>query len=590
MKNIKHRLTLRFVIQLAVSGVIVLILAGLCILWVLHRFEQINLSKDFASVGLEKLVESSQLGSDGFVFDTRLLDQVKANNGWLQSLDEEGRVTLSYNTPQDVPMQYDPGELLAYWVGHKPFPYGLYLWIQEKDGKLFTLIYGVKNEMEPLMNQVKNEARLAADGSLQLPDTAEARLKALGGYVQWLDITGKELGSYNKPDHVPHQYTIQELALRLSDREHYGYAVVTSYDQDTGRTWLIALPNTISKNPGAKSFLPPEAKVVILGVTAMFLAMLLVFILLSLWNAHRFGAPMLHTMAWLDSLSHKIYREPMDRKGLSISRNASGQWKRRYRTYAEVMLSLDKLSTTLQRDETMREQTQELREQWISGITHDLKTPLSSIKGYAHLLAEGQYDWTNEEVRTFSRVMLEKSTHMDTLINDLAMTYRLQAGIRPPETEELDLHGWLRDYLARAASDPEHQDHLIQYEPTDKHMTVHTYTPWLQRIVDNLIANAFLHNHPDTMLTISLQHDHEQEQAILTFRDSGSGMDERTLEGLFERYYRGTNTIHSTEGSGLGMAISKGLVEALGGTVSAESEWGKGTTIQLKFPCKKATA
>lgn len=62
--------------------------------------------------------------------------------------------------------------------------------------------------------------------------------------------------------------------------------------------------------------------------------------------------------------------------------------------FSDVMVSIEKLSANLQRDQALRQQTENLREEWIAGVTHDLKTPLSSITGYAHLLAEPSYDWS----------------------------------------------------------------------------------------------------------------------------------------------------------------------------------------------------
>lgn len=187
---------------------------------------------------------------------------------------------------------------------------------------------------------------------------------------------------------------------------------------------------------------------------AMFTAIFVSFLLLSLWQAHRFGVPLLHMLTWLDSLGRAVYQEPVDHRGIHRSRMRSGKWKRRYRIFIDVMHSIDKLSGTLQRDQALRQQTESLREEWIAGITHDLKTPLVAIKGYAYLLAEPQYDWTVAEVRKFSSTILEKSAHMEMLINDLAMTYRLKSSTRPSESEEIELNSWLQGALKQAAADP----------------------------------------------------------------------------------------------------------------------------------------
>lgn len=119
--NIKRRLTLKFVLQLAITGMVVLAISALTLTWILLRFLDISLTRDFASVGLEQLIESSKVDENGFQFSPSLLEQVKKNKGWLQSLNEDGQVESAYNTPKDVPKQYGPGELVAYWTGISRF-------------------------------------------------------------------------------------------------------------------------------------------------------------------------------------------------------------------------------------------------------------------------------------------------------------------------------------------------------------------------------------------------------------------------------------------------------------------------------------
>ncbi|WP_438348342.1 sensor histidine kinase [Paenibacillus sp. FA6] len=577
----KRRLTLRFILQLVIAGIVVLLFAAICVIWVVQRFADISMSHDFASVGLERLVESSELSEEGIRFDSDLLAQVKKNDGWLQSLDENGRVEKSYNTPADVPKNYDPGELVAYWTGTAPFPYDLYLWIQEKDGKLFTLIYGITNDILPLLEKISTDTSITSAGQLELPAGVGGRIEALGGYVQLLDSEGFEIATYNKPNDIPTQFTIQELALRTMYSDRYGFNVSSSYEDHTGRTWLIGLPNERSDAEGSAMLLPEEIQVLLIGIAAMFAAMLIVFILLSLWNAHRFGVPMIHMLDWLDSLGKSKYEEPNDSKGIPRSRTRSGKWRPRYRIFTEVMHSLDKLSITLQRDQVLRHETNSLRGEWIAGITHDLKTPLSSIKGYAHLLAEPKYEWSMEEVRKYSSNMLNKSSHMAMLISDLEMTYRLTTGVTPPESDVIELNGWLRTALKQIAIHPEYGEGRIRFIPAETEVLTELYTPWLERIVNNLTANALLHNSPDTVLTVTLWVGERGKGMTIQFTDNGHGMDDDTTNRLFERYYRGTDTSTTPNGSGLGMAISKGLVEAMSGQIHVATSLGEGTEIRL---------
>ena len=82
--------------------------------------------------------------------------------------------------------------------------------------------------------------------------------------------------------------------------------------------------------------------------------------------------------------------------------------------------SLEHLSITLKKNDAMRQVLQQTREEWITGLTHDLKTPLSSIYGYALLLESNQYNWIDRDIQQFGSVMKEKSQYMTTLIDDLS--------------------------------------------------------------------------------------------------------------------------------------------------------------------------
>jgi len=587
--SMKRRLAARFIIQLVVAGLIALLAAALCTIWILDRFADINVSKNFAEAGLEQLVESSELGEDGIKFAPSLLEQVKKKGGWLQTLDETGQVAFSYNAPADVPKHYAPGELMDYWYKRKDFPYDLMLWIREKNDRKYTVLYGFQDDYYQLLKQTVKEGHLSDDGQLLLPQKVKSRVTALNGYIQLINAQGEELASYNKPDHAASHYSFQDLALRTVYNERYGYHLMSNYITETGQTWVILFPNYSGGSDGKQALIPDEARTLIIGIGSMVVVLIMMLVLLSLWHAHRFMAPVLHMLRWLNFLGKGTYAEPVNRSGIAYSRKRSGGWRSRYKIFSEVLESIQGLSVKLQEDQELRSQNRQLREEWITGITHDLKTPLSSIKGYAHMLAEPEYEWSPEEVRHFSQIMLDKSTHMDTLINDLGLTYRLNAGVQPPQGELIELNTWLARTLELLATNPAFGKDRIVFCPAAAPLHVILHPPWLERVVSNLVANAMLHNPPQTVLTVSamLQPHREREtELVLAFSDNGSGMNEQTAEKLFDRYFRGSDTSTTTEGSGLGMAISKGLVEAMHGEITLETSPGKGTTIRLSWPLR----
>ncbi|WP_347239816.1 sensor histidine kinase [Polycladospora coralii] len=106
---------------------------------------------------------------------------------------------------------------------------------------------------------------------------------------------------------------------------------------------------------------------------------------------------------------------------------------------------------------------------------------------------------------------------------------------------------------------------------------------WFQRVIDNLLENAVKYNPSGTTITVSISLI-EQHLIKITIEDNGIGMDKETLDKLFQRYYRGTNTSDSGNGTGLGMAITKQLVQLHGGSINVKSTPQKGTTVRIIFP------
>lgn len=121
--SVRRRLMTRFIGLLAGTVILILIIGGSIAYWVIQQLNEANLVEDFATVGLDQLISTADILPDGSVkYDPGLLKRIEENNGWLQILDEQGRVLDAFHTPPDVPNHYKPGELISYWQGQKPFP------------------------------------------------------------------------------------------------------------------------------------------------------------------------------------------------------------------------------------------------------------------------------------------------------------------------------------------------------------------------------------------------------------------------------------------------------------------------------------
>lgn len=581
--NVKRRLVFRFIGQLVVVGVVLLTIAASASFWILNELNDLESEKELQEAGLMKLIITSVQDGIKLNFDKGLLEKVQASGGWLQLLDDTGNVTQSYFVPEDVPHKYAPGELLSYWMEREPFPYSLGLHIEDKGGITYTLLYGIpKNKADGSIEKLLSQGLQQEGNTLVIPAKAEEKLRSEHAWIQLLNSDGAEVASFNRPSGAVRNYSLHELILRSKYDYRYNASLVFYYEKDTRNTWVLSKPSD-GAQPGEIPSMLPELRIILTGFGGLAVASLVTLLLFSFWYGHRFGSPMMHMMEWLRKLGQGVYEEPQDRHHLPRSMDRKGRQKRRYRVYKDVIGSLNSLTDSLKSNEALRSKQETTREEWIAGVTHDLKTPLSTIKGYAHMMESDSLSWTHEEIREFAAIIRQKSAYMDDLINDLGLTYRLKNDVAPPETERVELNAYLAEVLDQIRCHPSYDASRIQFEPARHPMEADIYHPWFRRILDNLIANALLHNEPLTIATVTLEEVKPYGYSV-TVRDNGEGMDPMTASLLFERYYRGTNTESRSEGTGLGMAVTRALVYALSGTIEVKTREGEGTAIRLVFP------
>jgi len=217
-----------------------------------------------------------------------------------------------------------------------------------------------------------------------------------------------------------------------------------------------------------------------------------------------------------------------------------------------------------------------IRRDFVANVSHELKTPLTAIAGYAETLAAESSD---SQTTGFSRTIVDNARRMQRLVDDLLDLSRIESGGWQPEPRRIAIDAAAREawrpFAERAAS----RD--VQLE-TDSG-SVNSDPEALRQIFTNLFDNALRHTPTGGRIRVFTQrvgHD-----AVVRVSDTGSGIGADHLPRIFERFYRvDPGRSRQEGGTGLGLAIVKHLVEAHGGRVEAESEVGRGTTILLYFP------
>ena len=401
-------------------------------------------------------------------------------------------------------------------------------------------------------------------GTLQIEDIGLERLDEYDLWLQVIDETGQEVFSHNKPENFPAKYTASELmAFSTSDYEDGNTVFVSSFEED-GQTWnyLIGFPYDVGKymlyyNGEVVGRLKPVFTLSLFGVIFAGSALFLSY---GIWLTHQTGK----IAKGIGSISRRVYKS-IPEKG----------------TFGSVYMALNKMNEEIRHSDQIKEETDRVRREWITNITHDLKTPLSPVKGYAELLADGT-DVDTKTAQEYGTIILKNVDYAEKLMNDLKLTYQLESGAFPFRPQPVRLVRYLKELVIDIANDPAFSDRSIEFAYDLPEFTVSIDPDLFHRAISNLVINALVHNPPTTKVIVSVLK--ENQDIFISVRDNGIGISEAEQAELFNRYYRGTNTKEKTEGSGLGLAIAKQIIVLHGGEISVKSKIGEGTEFSIRLP------
>ncbi|MDM5286020.1 sensor histidine kinase [Peribacillus frigoritolerans] len=572
--NIHKRFIVQFFIQLILVFIIFFFI--LLSIWAIIGFSIMNdeVTQDLSKADSTFFSDRVTIQGKKVAFDDELKQLAKNQNGWLLVLTTKGDVIGAYNTSENVPSHFNESELAGLMLQNSSAPVEYFHWkLDEAYPQPQLLIFGRKSSETSLLNEVKT----SIDWKNHHLNLSAATLKQIDeeeGWVQLINSTGKVLDGYGS-EKEGISYTNQDIQT-LSESEHD--SVDAFFDAETEQTIIVGINHS-----GSSSIEENLFKRISKSILIIFIVLFLLLLTGTFWYARKFGVPLITMMKWIQNLGSGLYEQPLDLHQRPILLNKKGKLKRKYRLYKDLITTLEQLTETLHQNETQRRKMTQTRDEWISGLSHDLKTPLASISGYAQMLESENYSWTERETREFALIIAEKSGYMMELLEDLTLTYRLRNQALPIVKEEVDIIEFIRRTMIHFINDPANNYMKFVFQPQNETAIASIDTKWFQRIIDNLILNAIHYNPSGTTITVSIS-PIEQHLLIITIEDDGIGMDNETLDRLFQRYYRGTNTSDSGRGTGLGMAITKQLVHLHGGSINVKSSPQKGTTVRIILP------
>ena len=233
-------------------------------------------------------------------------------------------------------------------------------------------------------------------------------------------------------------------------------------------------------------------------------------------------------------------------------------------------------------DITELKKLEQIRKDFVANVSHELKTPITSIKGFAETLLDGALN-DPKTLKSFLSIILNESERLQTLINDLLELSKIEQHNFRLTIENIDLVKIVSEsieILSDKANRKDIQIHIHSDEPT---LRMKGDPRRLKQIFINIIDNAITYTPNQGDIKIRLND--LQDKVRVTITDTGIGISKEEIPRIFERFYR-VDRARSREsgGTGLGLAIVKHLMEAHHGYISVESEIGKGTSFHLTFP------
>ncbi|MBM7578136.1 sensor histidine kinase [Jeotgalibacillus terrae] len=574
--NIHRRFTIQLFIQLMLIFFLVASLIILSAAITGFAIKNDEMKNDLSLAESYFISENITISDESADFDAGLQELVKDQKGWLMVVSSDGEIMGNFRTPTSILSHLNQNGFSGLLVNNQAFDY-TYWQLDEADAKSPVVIFGKENVATGLLAQAKEQIDWE-NSQLDFSDDTSKLLTENSGFVQLLDQSGNVINQYQAEDKPPSYSIEQILSLNQSKTD----SIQAYHDETTNQTLLVGVPKQQSGPAAADQFQSPFEN----SFLIIFILLFLLLLGSTFWYAHKFGSPLLHMLKWIDQLSQGNYQQPLNHLQEPALYKRNGKLKKKYRLYKDLIMNLSHLTDTLKENEEQRGKIKLTREEWISGISHDLKTPLASISGYAKMIEAQEYSWTPEETRAFAGTISSKATYMKDLLEDLTLTYRIKNGALPINPEQTDVDELLRTTIISFMNNSNYNDKILQYKSEDHNIQATIDPKWFQRIMDNLIENALRYNPSGTTVTVSLAKIEDQLLQI-TIADNGIGMDQHTINQLFNRYFRGTNTSDSGSGTGLGMTITKQLVQLHKGSINVKSRPGEGTVFRVLVPVRQ---
>lgn len=418
---------------------------------------------------------------------------------------------------------------------------------------------------KPMMTHISQGISSEVGSGLHMTDELKTYLESEAIGVQIIDESLKETTRFNAPEGLSVTYNPSEVVALYESEDFTTFVESQRFGDEYFTVFMFLNPEHVNRTLYTYSVGQVGAAYNIYWLVGMNLFLLLI---ISYMYTYSISRPIHRVIERIVSISNGSFeaREPVN--GI----------------YASVEKAMNQLGAQLENSRLEREQADTTREEWISNLSHDIKTPLTSIMGYGELLGDIDYPLSDDERMHYKEVISSKGAYIETLLADLNLATRLKHHQMILEHEVVNLVVVVKNTLIDVLNSSQVMllEHSVSFTHSHDVVLVEIDCHLIKRALLNLVHNSFVHNEGSVTVNVNLDAS-DLEWVRIDIDDDGVGVDENDLKQIFSRYYRGTHTRTTSEGSGLGMAIAKDIIEAHQGSIHAERSPLGGLKIAIKL-------
>lgn len=373
-------------------------------------------------------------------------------------------------------------------------------------------------------------------------------------------------------------YTNNDIATEkiFARLPHYGEQIMdgsTGYYYNDMQKLVKQLDFTFQDGSEGSIFLVTRISTIISKslLLDMFVAIVLILFFTSIMLTRWINKGVFRPISELNTAMQHIADGDLE---YSITPCCEGELAENYKNYEEMRLRLkENAEEKIQTDKKNRE--------LISNISHDLKTPITAIKGYVEGIMDGVAD-TPEKVDKYIRTIYNKANDMDKLINELTVYSGIDSNRIPYNFHKINVSEYFNDCIEEVGLDLESKNIKLNYSNLVADDTMIIADPeQLKRVINNIIGNSIKYIDKECGI-IDIRILDELDSIRVEIEDNGKGIATKDLSNIFERFYRTDASRNSSKGgSGIGLSIVKKIVEDHGGYIWATSKEGEGTCLHF---------